>query len=248
VIAIATQEEVLAVLLRDAVLVWSIDEAWVGVGCGIADPLVLQFDDRLGAGRVKDVGWYVSSGSRANLVIEELARCDVRCANCHRRRTAQAGAWFRARVRIVDATMTVPGFESLADHLAKPLRLRETFQHARAEVWIRMLLRGHAERLPEQLSHVNWRRSVRLNQKARVAHVGQLPPCAAAGWPGVPFLSRSIRRIVAMAASAPESGRRSVPVIRFSSPELMVTAMLSPLETESRNCSAVESFMPVGSV
>jgi hypothetical protein len=26
-----------------------------------------------------------------------MARCQVRCANCHRRKTARAANWFRAR-------------------------------------------------------------------------------------------------------------------------------------------------------
>jgi hypothetical protein len=64
--------------------------------CGFADPLVLQFDHR--AVKRQDIGWFVSSGSRATLVAEELAKWDVRCANCHRRRTAQQLGWYRARV------------------------------------------------------------------------------------------------------------------------------------------------------
>jgi hypothetical protein len=64
--------------------------------CGLADPLVLQFDHR--AGKRRDIGWFVSSGSRPSLVAEELEKCDVRCANCHRRRTAAQLGWFRARV------------------------------------------------------------------------------------------------------------------------------------------------------
>jgi hypothetical protein len=67
------------------------------VECGIADQLVLQFDHRTGAGKLRDIGWYVSSGCRTSLLIEEIARCDVRCANCHRRRTAEVRGWFRAR-------------------------------------------------------------------------------------------------------------------------------------------------------
>jgi hypothetical protein len=64
--------------------------------CGLADPLVLQFDHR--AGKRQDIGWFVSSGSRPSLVAEELQKCDVRCANCHRRRTAADFGWYRARV------------------------------------------------------------------------------------------------------------------------------------------------------
>jgi hypothetical protein len=67
------------------------------VDCGVSDPLVLQFDHRPGQSKLKDIGWFVSSGSRASLLLDELARCDVRCANCHRRRTAQQLGWFRAR-------------------------------------------------------------------------------------------------------------------------------------------------------
>jgi hypothetical protein len=63
--------------------------------CAVADPLVLQFDHR--SAKSKDIGWLVSSGCRADLIAAELAKCDVRCANCHRRRTARVGNWLRLR-------------------------------------------------------------------------------------------------------------------------------------------------------
>jgi hypothetical protein len=65
------------------------------IDCGIADTLVLQFDHR--GEKIHNIGWFVSSGSPARRVAEELEKCDVRCANCHRRRTAKARGWFRAR-------------------------------------------------------------------------------------------------------------------------------------------------------
>ena len=55
----------------------------------IADPLVLPFDYRPREVKVKDVGWFVSSGSRLGLLKDELTKCDVRCANCHHQRTAR---------------------------------------------------------------------------------------------------------------------------------------------------------------
>jgi hypothetical protein len=88
---------------RNAALVLDHLRSAACVDCGITDALVLQFDHRPGAGKVNDIGWYVSSGTRPGLLVEEMARCDVRCANCHRRRTALALAWFRARVRKGDA-------------------------------------------------------------------------------------------------------------------------------------------------
>jgi hypothetical protein len=63
--------------------------------CGVADPLVLQFDHR--TAKRNDIGWLVSSGSRASHITDELAKCEVRCANCHRRLTARTGNWYRLR-------------------------------------------------------------------------------------------------------------------------------------------------------
>lgn len=65
------------------------------IDCGENDLLVLQFDHR--DNRLKDIGWLVGSGCRPRRVAEELEKCDIRCANCHRRGTARPGAWFRMR-------------------------------------------------------------------------------------------------------------------------------------------------------
>jgi hypothetical protein len=54
------------------------------VDCGVADPLVLQFDHRPGQIKVMDIGRFISSGSALRLLAAELVKCDVRCANCHR--------------------------------------------------------------------------------------------------------------------------------------------------------------------
>jgi hypothetical protein len=64
--------------------------------CRLADSLVLQFDHRPDEIKVKDIGWFISSGSALRHVIAEMAKCDVRCANCHRRRTATERGLFRA--------------------------------------------------------------------------------------------------------------------------------------------------------
>jgi hypothetical protein len=63
--------------------------------CGELDPLVLQFD-HLGD-KADHIAWLVGSGCSPLLLARELSKREIRCANCHRRRTAEAGAWFRAR-------------------------------------------------------------------------------------------------------------------------------------------------------
>lgn len=63
------------------------------VDCGTRDLMVLEFD-HVGEKRfnVTKGIWYEYSLGR---IADEIARCEIRCANCHRRRTAKEGAYFR---------------------------------------------------------------------------------------------------------------------------------------------------------
>jgi hypothetical protein len=59
--------------------------------CGIADPVVLEFD-HIGEKRFNVGKGFEAYGWRR--VLTEIAACEVVCANCHRRRTARrAGSW-----------------------------------------------------------------------------------------------------------------------------------------------------------
>jgi hypothetical protein len=63
------------------------------VDCGEGDPLVLEFD------HLRDKAFNISEGlvDRGwQAVLAEIAKCEVVCANCHRRRTAQRGGFMRA--------------------------------------------------------------------------------------------------------------------------------------------------------
>lgn len=63
--------------------------------CGEADPVVLEFD------HLRDKKFSVAQGLRDRewqSVLDEMAKCEVVCANCHRRRTAQRGGFARAVV------------------------------------------------------------------------------------------------------------------------------------------------------
>jgi hypothetical protein len=62
------------------------------VDCGQTDPLVLQFDHRDGTTKIDAVGTMVNRANWSSL-LAEIAKCDVRCANCHRLRTAEQGCW-----------------------------------------------------------------------------------------------------------------------------------------------------------
>jgi hypothetical protein len=57
------------------------------VDCGEPDPVVLEFDHRDPMAKTSDVGRLIHSGN-AIALRAEIDKCDVRCGNCHRIRTA----------------------------------------------------------------------------------------------------------------------------------------------------------------
>jgi len=59
------------------------------IDCGEADPIVLDFDHRDPSTKYKAVSEIYSNGMTAKRLREEIDKCDVRCANCHRRKTAK---------------------------------------------------------------------------------------------------------------------------------------------------------------
>ncbi|MEZ4416181.1 MAG: hypothetical protein R3E10_10565 [Gemmatimonadota bacterium] len=67
------------------------------VDCGESDPDVLGFDHRALAEKSFNVSTLLSAGYAWDKVLAEIRKCDVRCANCHQRRTAQQFEWPRAK-------------------------------------------------------------------------------------------------------------------------------------------------------
>lgn len=61
------------------------------VDCGEADPIVLEFDHlsnkKMNISDMMDYAW--------NSILLEIEKCVIRCANCHRRKTALEQGWKR---------------------------------------------------------------------------------------------------------------------------------------------------------
>lgn len=62
------------------------------VDCGERDRRVLQFDHVRGVKKA-GVAQIVNRGNGWNSVLREIAKCEVRCANCHTKQTWERAGW-----------------------------------------------------------------------------------------------------------------------------------------------------------
>jgi hypothetical protein len=67
------------------------------IGCGEKDPVVLDFDHRDGVEKEAAISRLIGS-KKYEAAKREIEKCDVRCANCHRRRTAEQQDWIWLRL------------------------------------------------------------------------------------------------------------------------------------------------------
>ncbi len=69
------------------------------IDCGEKDPVVLEFDHVDRAAKTKGVARLLSGHHSWKRLLQEIEKCEIRCANCHRRKTyVQFGAWGRTKM------------------------------------------------------------------------------------------------------------------------------------------------------
>src|SRR5438128_4021279 len=76
------------------------------VDCGESDPAVLDFDHL--RDKKADVSTLIQFAVSWRALADEIAKCEVRCANCHRRRTATKGNYYRTRATIARIDSLTP--------------------------------------------------------------------------------------------------------------------------------------------
>ena len=92
--AYATQRRALnkkRLVLRDFVALFLSENPCVD--CGEADPEVLEFDHVRGVKRYA-ISTMVTTGFSLKQIEDEMAKCEIRCANCHRRKTGRERGWW----------------------------------------------------------------------------------------------------------------------------------------------------------
>ncbi len=65
------------------------------IDCGESDLRVLEFDHKNKFTKFKAVSSMIRLQFPIEKIKEEIEKCDVRCANCHRKKTARDFNWFR---------------------------------------------------------------------------------------------------------------------------------------------------------
>ncbi len=71
------------------------------IDCGETDPIVLEFDHRDDSIKREAVSTLANSSYKWETIQEEIDKCDVRCANCHRRRTAIQFGWYKDFINVL---------------------------------------------------------------------------------------------------------------------------------------------------
>ncbi len=61
--------------------------------CGEADPVVLEFDHIDRSTKTAAISVMIKFQRPWRVILQEIEKCEVRCANCHRRRTATQCGW-----------------------------------------------------------------------------------------------------------------------------------------------------------
>ena len=62
------------------------------IDCGESNTIVLEFD-HINDDKEFNISDAVRSGYGMPRIIAEIAKCEVRCANCHRKKTYERGGW-----------------------------------------------------------------------------------------------------------------------------------------------------------
>jgi hypothetical protein len=81
--------------VRNGQYVWNYLLEHPCIDCGEEDPIVLEFDHRDGVEKVMSVSMTILNGWSINRIQSEINKCDVRCSNCHTRRTAKQQGWYK---------------------------------------------------------------------------------------------------------------------------------------------------------
>ena len=82
-------------LIRNRKLLWEYLTNHSCVDCGMDNPVVLEFD-HTGKDKVESISYLLGTKKCSwDVILREIKKCQVRCANCHRIKTAKQLGWYK---------------------------------------------------------------------------------------------------------------------------------------------------------
>lgn len=63
------------------------------VDCKESDIRVLDFDHKTSSTKISTISLMVARGNAWEKILEEISKCEIRCANCHRIKTSKQFGW-----------------------------------------------------------------------------------------------------------------------------------------------------------
>jgi len=79
---------------RNRQFIWDYLKEHPCIDCGETNPIVLEFDHRDSTEKNNSISRMVGSNNSIPKLEEEISKCNVRCANCHKIRTAKQFNWY----------------------------------------------------------------------------------------------------------------------------------------------------------
>lgn len=81
--------------IRNSQFLWDYLKINPCIKCGENDPIVLEFDHKDSFDKITEVSTMAKNGASLEKIKEEINKCDILCANCHRRKTARQFEWYK---------------------------------------------------------------------------------------------------------------------------------------------------------
>uniref|UniRef100_A0A6M3IGC8 HNH endonuclease n=1 Tax=viral metagenome TaxID=1070528 RepID=A0A6M3IGC8_9ZZZZ len=74
-------------------VVWKYLQTHPCIDCGEKDIVVLHFDHL--RNKIANISYMINSNYPVRKILKEIKKCEVRCANCHMRKTAKQFGWLK---------------------------------------------------------------------------------------------------------------------------------------------------------
>lgn len=88
-----TKEQKRLLRIRNGQFVWDYLLTHSCVDCGNTNPIVLEFD-HVRSNKIAAISTCVGNMFSLQKLKEEISKCEIRCANCHRIKTANQLGWY----------------------------------------------------------------------------------------------------------------------------------------------------------